>query len=40
MVPYWAIHLAAVSGPTPGMPGMLSTVSPVRARTSRAWLGE
>ena len=32
--PYWRSHLAAVTGPTPGTPGMLSEVSPTKASQS------
>ncbi len=37
--PYVEIHFFAVTCPTPGTPGMLSTLSPIKARTSRTWPG-
>lgn len=37
MLSYCCSHLAAVLGPTLSMPGMLSEVSPTRARKSITW---
>ncbi len=38
-VPYSFSSPAAVFSPTPGTPGMLSILSPVRERRSATWLG-
>ena len=37
--PYSAIHFLAVTSPTRGTPGMLSTLSPMSASTSATWPG-
>ncbi len=37
-VPYSANNLAAVFSPTPGIPGILSTASPIIPKISITWL--